>query len=399
MKYDLLIIGGGAAGLASAVSARKTNKRIKIAVLEKNDRVGKKILATGNGRCNFTNADITSDSYFGDRKFIAGVLEQFGTADAVKFFEELGIMAREEDGRIYPRSNQATAVLDALRLYLDENSVDVITCSTVDRIKDGERMTVGAIEAERVIVAAGGSAAPNFGSDGQAYGLLTSFGHRLVTPKPALVSVKTDTQLIKGLKGVKVHALVEIEHDGKKRACDTGEVLFTDYGLSGIPVMQISRFAEKGGVIKLDMMPEMSLDETVEQLSERRKMFGERKANELYSGMMNKKIVIPMLRYANIDKTDVKAKYLTDKQVRKCAEFLKNLNLVILGTSGMANAQVTAGGIATDGFEVATMESKYKKGLYAAGEILDCDGLCGGFNLHWAWATGVIAGKAAGEAL
>ncbi len=393
--YDLIIIGGGAAGLAAAVSARLTNKNISIAVFEKNDRAGKKILATGNGRCNFTNEEINADCYFGDRAFISKVLESFNSDDALDFFKRLGIMPRFEDGRVYPVTNQASAVLDALRLWLDENNVEIVTGRGVKKLTKGKAFSVGGAEARRVIIAVGGAAAPSFGTDGESYSLLTAFGHKLTKLHPALVSVKTDTSKIKGLKGVKAYAKAEILENGKVLARDTGEVLFTDYGVSGIPVMQISRFAEKGCILRLNLLPNLSYDETLTEIRQRTRMFPERQANELYSGMVNKKMIIPMLKYAGVTKTDVKARNFTDKECRKCAEFLKKLELPVLETNGMENAQVTAGGIELSGFNPLTMESKYQKGLFAAGEMLDCDGLCGGYNLHWAWATGCIAGRAA----
>lgn len=399
MKYDVLIIGGGAAGLAAAVSARKENSEIKIGVVEKFDRVAKKIHATGNGRCNYTNMDIRSDYFFGDRAFIAAVLEQFGTDEALAFFKELGIMHRTEDGRVYPISNQASAVADCLRLYLIENNVDFLTQMLAEDIaidKNG-LFYVGKLCAEKVIVATGGKAQPNLGSDGSGYKLLCKFGHKLQTVKPALVSLKTETDKIKGLKGVKVFARVALWDNGAEVAGDQGEVLFTDYGVSGIPVMQISRFAKQGMSLVIDMLPEISKKETVAEIYERVYNLPERDGGELFAGLVNKKIAIPMLKWAKIEKTSVKAKDFTDENVRKCAEFLKELKLVVLGDNGFNNAQVCAGGIELTDFDPFTMESKLMPGLYAAGEILDVDAICGGYNLHWAWATGFLSGKSAGK--
>ena len=399
MKYDCLIIGGGAAGLAAAVSARKENSKIKIGIVEKNDRVAKKIHATGNGRCNYTNMDIKSEYFFGDRSFIDKVLSSFGTAEAIKFFYELGIMHRVEDGRVYPVSNQASAIADALRLYLMENNVDFIQGTFVSDIsvnKNGE-FCIGGIVAKKVIVATGGRAQPKLGREGSGDKLLEKMGHKLSPIKPALVSLKTDTDKIKGLKGVKAFARVTLWDKKSEVAADRGEVLFTDYGVSGIPVMQISRFAEKGMRILVDMLPDMTIDEVISEIYTRIYKLPLREGGELFAGMVNKKIAIPMLKAAGVASSAVKAKDFTDENIRKCAEFLKRLSLTVTGDNGFENAQVCAGGIELDGFDARTMESKYVPNLYAAGEILNVDAICGGYNLHWAWATGFLSGKNAGK--
>jgi hypothetical protein len=390
----ILIIGGGAAGLAAAVSARKENKKAEITVVERNDRIAKKILATGNGRCNFTNANMSPTCYFGDREFAKKVLENFGTEEALRFFEDLGVMHREEEGRIYPRSNQATSISDALRLFLAENNVKIITGKKISKLKyENGKFNADSISADKVIVAVGGCAAPNFGTDGSSYNLLTDFGHGKTRTKCALVSLKTDTEKIRGLKGVKVFARAEMTVNGKVVASDTGEVLFTDYGVSGIPIMQISRFAEKGAQVRLDMMSEMSFEDLCGELRKRAALFPERDGTEIFSGLINKKLAVPVMRGGNVEKMNVKAKDFTDKNILGFAKFLKGLRLTVVGDSSFSNAQVTAGGIETAKFDPVTMESKLKKGLYAVGEALDVDALCGGYNLHFAWATGAAAGK------
>ncbi|MBQ8539869.1 MAG: aminoacetone oxidase family FAD-binding enzyme [Clostridia bacterium] len=397
-QYDILIIGGGAAGLAAAVSARKENNNIKIGIVEKSDRVAKKIHATGNGRCNFTNMDIKSDYFYGDRAFVEKILAQFGTEEALLFFKELGIMHRVEDNRVYPLSNQASAVADCLRLYLTENNVDFITetfVSELERTPNGFK--VGDIEAKKVIVATGGKAQPNLGSDGSGYKLLEQFGHTPTPVRCALVSLKTENRITKLLKGVKVFARVTLFEKEKQVASDRGEMLFTDYGVSGIPVMQISRFAKKGMILEIDMLPDLSRKEALAEIYERVYNLPEREGAELFSGLVNKKIAIPMLKYAGVEKTSAKAKSFTDENIRKCGGFLKKLQLPVLGDNGFENAQVSAGGIELSGFYPHSMESKLMPGLYAAGEILDVDAICGGYNLHWAWATGVLAGKSAAK--
>ena len=395
MKYNILIIGGGAAGLAAAVSARKQNSQIKIGIVEKSDRVAKKIHATGNGKCNYTNMDMNSGYFYGDRDFIGKVLEKFTAEDAVAFFKELGVMHRVEEGRVYPLSNQASAVADSLRLFCMENNIDFITDTYVSCIDKKDIFYMGKLCADKVIIATGGKAQPVLGSDGSGYKLLTAFGHELTSLKPALVSLKTETDKIKGLKGVKVFARVALLKDGKEVASDRGEILFTDYGVSGIPVMQISRFAQKGMELLIDMLPDLSGKEVLGEIYERVYTFPGREGGELFSGLVNKKIAIPMLKWAKIEKASVKAKSFTNENIRKCGEFLKQLKLTVLGDNGFENAQVSAGGIELKDFDSETMESKLCKNLYAAGEILDVDAICGGYNLHWAWATGFVAGRSA----
>lgn len=394
----ILIIGGGAAGLAAAVCARRENKTAEITVLERQERVAKKLLATGNGRCNFTNSTVNPSCYFGSESFISDVLTSFGTAEAVEFFNSLGVKHREEDGRIYPLSNRASSVADALRLFLDENDVKIITGVRVKSLvfQNGAFFADGT-EADRVIASFGGRAAPAFGTAGDSYSLLENFGHRRTPLRPALVSVKTDTEKIKGLKGVKVFARAALLKGGRRLAHSGGEVLFTDYGLSGIPIMQLSRFAEAGAEISLDMLPGFTFGEVCGEIKKRIALFPRREGGELFSGLLDKRLAVPALRYAGVEKTTVKAEALTEENVRKIAEYFKNLRLNVKGTSGFDSAQVTAGGIETAGFDSATMESKKRRGLYAAGEVLDCDGLCGGYNLHWAWATGCIAGYSAAK--
>lgn len=398
-KYDILIIGGGAAGLAAAVSAKKQNSEITVGIVEKNDRVAKKIHATGNGRCNYTNSDMKSEFFFGEKDFVEKVLASFTAADAVRFFEELGVLHREEEGRVYPLSNQASSVADALRLKLSEDGVDFITetfVSEIEKAKDG-LFYVGEYSAKKVILATGGKSQEALGSDGSGYRLLKKFGHGCSRVKPALVSLKTETDKIKGLKGVKVFARATL-FDGKREiAADRGEVLFTDYGVSGIPVMQISRFAEKGMTLKIDMMPDFSKEDVTGMIYGNVYAFPKREGRELFSGMVNKKLAIPMMKSAKITDMTVKAENFTDENILNFADFLKELKLKVLGDNGFNNSQVTAGGIELSGFDAKTMESKFVKGLYAAGEILDCDAMCGGYNLHWAWATGVLAGKNAAE--
>lgn len=397
-KYNILIIGGGAAGLAAAVSARWENSSISIGIIEKNDRVARKIHATGNGRCNYTNTDIKKEYFYGDEAFISQVLESFGTGEAIAFFEKLGVMPRFEEGRVYPLSNQASTIADSLRLYLLENGVDFITDTFVSHIeKTPLGFKVGDFFAEKVIVATGGKASPNLGSDGSGYKLLQEFGHKCTKLKPALVSLKTENDITKQLKGVKVFARVTLFQNGKEIKSDQGEILFTDYGVSGIPVMQISRFAYKGMELVIDMLPDLTVDGVIGEIYRRITLFPNREGIELFSGLVNKKVAVPMLKYAKTEKMSVKAKNFTDENVRKFGKFLKGLKLMVYGDNGFNNAQVCAGGVELDDFNPKTMESKFTKNVYCAGEILNCDAICGGYNLHWAWATGFIAGKNAAK--
>lgn len=388
MKADVAIIGGGASGIFAAIFAARGGA--KTVILEKNPRIGKKILSTGNGRCNFTNSNIGVKNYNSD--FVQCALEKFSSKDTVDFFEELGLLSKEEaEGRIYPLSGQATAVLDVLRFELERLGVRILSeFDAVDIDKIGDSFTIKSKKgdvcyAKSVIAAAGGMAAPKTGSDGGGYKLLKKNGHTVSKLVPALVQIKTT----RGIQGVRAYGRVTLEN-GKSAV---GEIQFTSSGLSGIPVFGLAKYARPGQSVYLDMLPDYTLDEVVCMLKKR-----PAQAMETYLiGVLNKALAHVLLKECNISPLSRKSDTLSDGEIRIIAEKIKKWKFEISGIMPWDNAQVTSGGIDLTLVNPETMESKIVKNLYIIGELLDIDGDCGGFNLQWAWSSGAVAGGEAAK--
>lgn len=376
----IAVVGGGAAGLTAAIAANRQGA--EVIILEQADRVGKKLLATGNGRCNLTNIYANRGNFYGDVNFLEPILSKFNPEWTMSFFESIGIVCRvAEEGRVYPYSLQASSVLDLLRLASNAEERCNYKVSKI-RQKSDKLIINEDITVDKVIVTTGGKAAPNL-SGGGAYELLTSLGHSLTPLKPSLVQLKTNSTFNKQLKGIKVNATVYT-----KKRCETGEVLFTEYGLSGPPILQLSRHVEKNDEIKLDLTPDLSFEQIVDILNSRKGL----KLNNIFTGFLNKQLGLVLLKSANISGD---TSCLKSDDIKKLATIVKGFSFIITGDTGWQNAQVTAGGIMTKDFN-ENLESKKVKNLYAAGEIFNIDGDCGGYNLQWAWASGFLAGYSAG---
>ncbi len=394
----VLVIGGGAAGLAAAIAAAECGDRVTI--LERMDRVGKKILATGNGRCNLMNT--------GARRFPGGtaladaVLDRCGVPEQTRFWQHIGLRMRQEDGgRVYPVSGMASTVLDALRFAAEALGVEIVTGERVTglfKARHGWTVMAGDAKwkAERVIVAGGGCAQPKLGSDGSAWPLLTALGHRLIPPKPALTQIITDTAAIRGLGGIRVRTEVTITSDERVKYQESGELLFADYGVTGVCVMQCARYAEPGDVLHIDLTQALGFgteDELQQELHRRRAEWQTRRQSELLTGLCLPKLGQALLQAAGITNSQqCSCGELTAGQVRKLAAAAADFALPIRGVKGFDCAQVTAGGVAADEFDPRTLESKLAPGVHAAGEVLDVDGDCGGFNLMFAFGSGILAG-------
>lgn len=403
-EVKVLVIGGGAAGMIAAISASR-NKASAV-ILEQLPRVGKKILATGNGRCNLTNAHIDIDRYHGSNvNFAYGALKQFDGYDTIKFFEELGIHCiKEEEGKIYPASLQASSVLDVLRYEMkilgveeicDARVVSILpdTSGFIIQLKDGRR-----IHGNKVILSSGGKANPGLGSNGSGYDLAEQLGHKIVEPFPALVQLKLKTSFQKALSGVKLIGEAAIEVQGSMLRREIGEILFTDYGVSGPPVMQLSRCAGeqlrlgKCPIFILDMFPQISYDELMEILNNRIKLRGEKPFDFSFVGFINKRLINILLKEAGITNMQMPCSEVKTEQIEAIASKMKKWSIEIAGTQSWSEAQVTAGGVDVRDINPKTMESRLVPGLYFAGEIIDIDGDCGGYNLQWAWSSGYVAG-------
>lgn len=401
----IIIVGGGASGMTAAITAARLGA--KVTIIEQKDRIGKKILSTGNGRCNLTNESMNTDCFRGDNTTIVNsVLKQFGYHDTIHFFEELGVILKNRQGYIYPFSEQASAILDVLRMEIRRLSVTVLLEQTVTAIKKtnkGFQVTTntGSCSADTVILATGGKAAPVLGSDGSGYQLAKTFGHRLSPVVPALVQLKGKGNYFKQIAGVRTHARVRLFVENDCLGEDTGELQLTNYGISGIPVFQISRYAAKGLYAKkkvsaeIDFFPMMTAEELLLFIEKRSGPCG-KTAEEFFIGMLHKKLVGMLLKQAHIH-SDIPFQKITAKQQSAFIQLCKHFIIEIEGTNSFEQAQVCAGGVHTDEVNPQTLESIYARDLYLTGELLDIDGICGGYNLQWAWSTGYIAGKYAAK--
>ena len=390
--FKTAIVGGGAAGLISAVELLSGNNAFNgadVIVLERNDRVGKKLIATGNGQGNLTNVNIGEDYFYGDKNFIREFLKQLSDINLTEYLENLGIpLVESKDGKIYPLSKQASAVLDIIRSYLDYKNCVVKTGFAVTEIvkkKDffSVRSSGEEILAQSVIIATGGSAAKQFGTDGSSYQIMEKLGHTKTKVYPSLVQLKTDTAKIRSLKGLKETVTVTAYSGGQKVKSASGEILFTEFGVSGSAIFQVSAgIADKNDVtLSVEFLPDINPRDLTAILSRRLETPYINK-EDLLTGMLNKRVGQAVLKTAR------------SASVRDIVSAIKNFTLKVNGTLGFNYAQVTRGGIKTDKIDARSMQSKIVDGVYIVGEALDIDGDCGGYNLTFAFTSGLIAARA-----
>ena len=401
------VIGGGASGMMAAVTAASEGARVIL--LEHKDRIGKKILSTGNGRCNFTNIHQEPICYHSeDPLFPWEVVERFNAQAVISFFFQLGVYSKNRNGYIYPNSDQASAVLDAFRMELDRLKVEIRTGVECREIRPGKKgFTVltdqGPVRADRVILCAGSKAAPTTGSDGSGYDLAKKLGHRILPVLPALTALKCEEKFFKSIAGVRANGSVSIWSGGECIAKDTGEIQLTDYGISGIPVFQVSRYASKLLYEKketdavLDFMPDFTKEQTNAFLRARAKTRSDKSAEMFLIGLFHKKLCDLWIRLSEIPRQR-KAGELTEDEIARLTSLIKEFRVRVRETNPYDKAQVCCGGVDTREVNPETLESVYVPGVYFAGEILDVDGMCGGYNLTFAWASGYVAGKAASGA-
>ncbi len=387
---DICIIGAGAAGLSLAVMLKTELPTLNVSVLEAADRVGRKLATTGNGRCNISNVALKVERYHGDRELAKKLLGAFGEAEQREFFRSIGIdFAELEEGKLYPRSLQATSVVDALRFKCDELGVETklnsrVTC--VKRIDNGFEVLCGdnPLKCRAVVVATGGKAGGKLGTE-DGYAILKSLGHKIEKLFPSVVQLKTEPNVVRQLKGIKIMANVTAFSDSGKRS-EFGEVLFCDYGLSGPPVLQVSRLAEGGNaIVSLDIVPDMTESEIRNEILRRMELFKDRPVSELLTGFVHKRLGQVLLKCAGAD-INAKVSELPLTVAENSAKLMKDWRFKVTGTTGFENAQVTAGGASAAQF-FDNLMSKKAKGLFAVGEVLNVDGDCGGFNLAFAWSS------------
>ena len=404
-RGEIAVLGGGAAGLAAAVMLARQG--FSVTVYERAPRVGRKLLATGNGTCNITNIHAAPSRYHGeDPAFVAPALAAFGPARAMAFFASLGVVCvPRPDGRVYPLCAQASAVLDCLRAECAALGVTERCDTPVTAIRPGFTLVTPAGErrADRVAVATGGAASPSLGGTAEGYGLLTALGHRKTPLFASVTQICASSPLLRAVKGIRVEGTVTLLLNGRAVARETGEILFAEYGLSGPAALAVSRWAgdwerqKKGTLVaRVDLLPECSEQQVEAELIRRRRLPG-RTLEELLTGYLNKRVGQTALKATEILPLSRPAASLTEGEAAALAKTIKGWDFTVTGTKGLGSAQVTAGGIATAGFDPVTMQSRLVPGLYALGEVLDVDGDCGGFNLQWAWSSAAAAARHIGE--
>ena len=387
-QFDILIIGASASGLACAINAKRLCPQKEIAILEALPKIGKKILATGNGRCNLSNLGALSHPYK-NYKFASAALKRYPPEKTLEFFKSLGLLTFSDDcSRVYPMSNAATSVLDVLRFAAERLNIKIF-CDTkakfVKKTKDGFIIN-NEFKCKKLLIAAGGCASPAQGSDGSGYELLKSLGHSITPLYPSLVQLTSpEKQKLRPLKGVRVHdAIIKIENHEVR-----GELLFTDYGLSGIASMEMSQKIEgrENLVSSIDLLPTMSEKDIADFLKSVKLS-----ASTMLLGILPKAVANAVLKEAKIVESK-NSNQLLFKDLIRVSHIIKNFKVKIDGTKGFSFAQVTSGGVKVTEFNRNTLESNLVSSLYCAGEILDVDGGCGGFNLQWAWSSGLTVGE------
>ena len=399
------IIGGGASGMAAALAAAE-KEDTQVVLLERQARVGRKLLATGNGRCNLTNLHAAAGGYHGNApEFARYAIEMFPPEKTLDWFRSLGLLTVAEDsGRVYPYSDQANSVADVLRFALEKPNIQVKLGFEVEKVKKTQsgflvQSRGEGVECNRLIIACGGLAGTKLGGSMSGYKLLRSLGHGCTKLRPTLVQLKSGWRGAAALKGVRANCRAAVVHDGKVTAESEGQLQFTEYGLSGPVIFEISRDVCQGGgdwLCRLDFLPEMEEDTLVSELEKRRNTV--LPVSELLTGILHNRLGRVLTQSAGLT-LNAPASSLSDGELVQAARGVKCLEVSLTEPMGMDSAQVTAGGILTSQFDEKTMESRIVPGLYACGEVLDIDGDCGGYNLQWAWSSGRLAGLRAGGML
>ena len=402
----ILIIGAGASGLISAIYAKKTGNEVTL--IEKNEICGKKILATGNGRCNFWNEDQNLNHYRSSNyEKLEEVLNEKNQKEILSFFKKIGIEPKIKNGYYYPYSNQAISIQKALISEAEKQGVNIKTNSEVtDIIKKNEKFETiineqNKIISDIVILSVGSKAAPKTGSDGFGYKICKQFGHTINKPLPALVQLKAEESFLKDWAGIRADVSVKLYENGKEIAEEIGEIQLTNYGISGICVFNLSGRVAKGldenkkECVRINFLDGLKIrneNQFINWMNSRNRILENRNLTEALEGVLNIKLVNILLKLSNINPCE-KWDNLTESQKNKIAQNVVKFKLNITGTNSFDKAQVCTGGVPIEEIDLKTMQSKKEHGLFITGETLDVDGDCGGYNLEWAWITGMIAGS------
>lgn len=410
MGVTIGIVGGGAAGMTAAIFA--AGEGAEVTLFEGNDRLGKKLLATGNGKCNLGNLELGPENYYSaSPELLKGYLERFGTEDTVAFFRRIGVLIKQRNGYLYPVSEQASTVLDALRFAIGRETgrIRVTPKTRIDRIeRDKKRRCIRLWSGEktyafdRVILACGGKAAPKTGSDGSGYKLAGMLGHSLIPVVPALVQLKCREDWMKSIAGVRAEAAVSFQSPDGETVTERGELQLTEHGISGIPVFQLSRRinyilrGRKEVEVKIDFLPGFAREGFAEGLIGTRAPIGEcGTVEEYFTGVLNKKLMNLLIRLGGLRPSD-SVREVPRERILRIYGLCREMTVHVTGSNSFDSAQVCAGGVPLAEVTEA-LESKLAPGVYLAGELLDVDGRCGGYNLQWAWCSGYLAGRASGQ--
>lgn len=384
-----------------------------VEIYERNDRVGKKLLSTGNGKCNFSNTDMNSSAYYGSAvSFYEEIFSKFGVNETIDFFGQSGMLIKDRNGYLYPASEQASTVLDILRITLERRGVRIHTGCSVEKIepiKENGRLKIVTaadksvpdekMQYDSVILACGGKAAPATGSDGNGFKIAKALGHHVTDIVPALVQLRCREDFFKSVAGVRTQAELTLYIDDESKCRIQGELQLTDYGISGIPVFCISREAayailhKKTVTVGIDFLPQFEDDKYELFWKERWIKQANLSLEQFLTGIANKKINQLIIRLSGCGLHE-KADEISEEKRTKIEGLYRKLVVSVYEANGFEHAQVSAGGIPADEL-TDELESKYVPNLYFAGEIIDMDGICGGYNLQWAWTSGTVAGRAA----
>ena len=400
---DVLIVGAGASGLATAIVSARRGK--KVVILEKNNKVGKKLLATGNGKCNIANTKPNVTRFYSEnRAFLEQVLEGFSYKEIKTFFRSIGLeLIEAKEGKVFPMSLQASSVVALLEVESAMLGVEIICETTVSRVEQNRGCfnvihTKGRVESKSLVVATGHQSAPQLGGVVDGVGFARAFGHRVISSFPTLVQLTSSQKGLKEMAGVKVYGKVTLVTP-HERVVKEGDILFTTYGISGLAILDISRRVleqlkyQKSVTLSLDLMPKMSHEQLLALMKKSLQKKSKKPLEIWFQGFINKKLILPILKPLKLEKATVGELLLNLQLLEKIVTKIKHFNFTVDGSKGYKGAEVATGGVNTKEVDVHSLESKKVKGLYFAGEVLDVDGDRGGFNLHFAWVCALRVGR------
>lgn len=408
IKYNVAIVGGGASGLMAAVELAKSGKGLKVAVFEHHSKVGRKLMATGNGRCNLTNKNLTVNSYRGGTEYLESVLQKYNSNYITNYFSDIGLVTYADDqGRVYPLSNNVSSVYDCITDYAFSKGVDCYCDVTVKKIipeKKGYTLLSDdyRIFAENVILACGGKASAKLSTDGLGYNLLKSLDISVTNIMPSLVQVPCSNRCLTNLKGLRVKGEISLEIGNKIIGKESGEIQFAKGALSGISVFQLSGYVSEYFSHKknkdniafyLDLMPNSTAQECLELLKSRANSLHWYKLSNFFDGFLHKRVASALYSECGIKDIQRTASTLTKNEITRLAHCIKGWKFTPTNAGEFDNAQVTSGGASCKEIDFNSCQSKKYSHLYIVGELVDIDGICGGYNLHWAWSSGIMAAK------